>query len=154
MDRSSAARAWRLRSSRKEIHEDMITTSFRAARRARRGLSAMIMTAIGLVGYTTSVDAQTPLWPVDSPDPLPGALLPTKRIVAFYGNPLSKRMGILGELPPKQMMAKLEEVARSWEKADSTTPVQPALEFITTVAQASPGRDGMYRQRMADTLVE
>ena len=35
-------------------------------------------------------------WPA-GPVPLPGAILPAKRIVAFYGNPLSKRMGALGE---------------------------------------------------------
>jgi hypothetical protein len=28
-------------------------------------------------------------WPVKGPNPLPGSLLPQKRIVAFYGNPLS-----------------------------------------------------------------
>ena len=37
------------------------------------------------------------------PKPLPGAILPHKRIVAYYGNLLSKRMGILGELPPDQL---------------------------------------------------
>src|SRR5262245_16301218 len=37
-----------------------------------------------------------PVWPVDSPNPLSGAILPAKRIVAFYGNPLAKKMGILG----------------------------------------------------------
>ena len=36
--------------------------------------------------------------PPHRPAPLPGALFPSHRIVAFYGNPLSKRMGILGEL--------------------------------------------------------
>ena len=33
-------------------------------------------------------------WPVEH-DPLSGAVLPAKRIVAFYGNPLSKKMGVL-----------------------------------------------------------
>ena len=33
-------------------------------------------------------------------------------------------------------------------------PVQRALEMIATVAQGSPGRDNMYRQRMPDTLIE
>ena len=105
---------------------------------------------------TAAAKKRSPFWPdsVRGPTARAGAILPFKRIIAFYGNPLSKRMGILGELPPKQMMAKLEEVARTWEKADSTVAVQPALELITTVAQASPGRDGLYRQRMADTVVE
>ena len=49
-------------------------------------------------------------WPV-GPAPLPGSILPTHRIVAFYGNPYSKRMGVLGELPPDSMMAQLRATA-------------------------------------------
>ena len=95
-----------------------------------------------------------PTWPVKGPAPLPGSILPDKRIVAYYGNPLSKRMGILGELPPDEMLKKLDREVRAWERADSTTPVVPALHLIAVVAQGSAGRDGMYRARMADTLVE
>jgi hypothetical protein len=95
-----------------------------------------------------------PEWPVKGPLPLPGSILPDKRIVAFYGNPLSKRMGILGALPPERMLAKLDTVVASWREADPTTPVQPALHLIAVVAQASAGRDGKYRARMADTLID
>ncbi|HEX9129994.1 MAG TPA: hypothetical protein VF850_12615 [Gemmatimonadaceae bacterium] len=93
-------------------------------------------------------------WPVKTPPPLPGSILPARRIVAFYGNPLSKRMGILGELPPDKMLARFDKVIAEWQKADPSTPVQPALHLIAVVAQGSPGRDGKYRLRMADTLVE
>ncbi len=44
------------------------------------------------------------LWPPKMPAPLPGSLLPARRIVAFYGNPLSRRMGILGEFDPEVML--------------------------------------------------
>lgn len=88
------------------------------------------------------------------PTPLPGSVLPGCRIVAFYGNPLSKRMGILGELPTPQMLAKLESEAHSFERADTATPVVRALEIITPVAQGSPGPKGLWRMRMADTLIE
>jgi len=44
--------------------------------------------------------ADSARWPVKGPAPLPGSLLPEHRIVAFYGNPKSTRMGILGQLPP------------------------------------------------------
>src|SRR5919206_166391 len=48
------------------------------------------------------------LWPVKrAPAPPPGAILPAKRIVAFYGNPKSRKMGILGEFPPDVMLRKL-----------------------------------------------
>ena len=88
------------------------------------------------------------------PLPLPGSILPDKRIVAFYGNPLSTRMGILGALPPARMLAKLDTVVANWQEADPATPVQPALHLIAVVAQGSAGRDGKYRARMADTLIE
>jgi hypothetical protein len=95
-----------------------------------------------------------PVWPVKGPIPLPGSILPHSRIVAFYGNPLSKRMGILGALPPERMLAKLDTVVAEWRAADSLTVVQPALHFIAVVAQAAAGRDGKYRARMADTLID
>lgn len=93
-------------------------------------------------------------WPVNTPPPLPGSILPAKRIVAYYGNPLSKRMGILGELPQDQMLARLDKEVAAWNRADPSHPVQPALHLIVVVAQGAPGRDGKYRLRMPDTLVE
>lgn len=93
-------------------------------------------------------------WPVKGPEPLPGSILPAKRIIAYYGNPLSKRMGVLGEYAPEQMLSMLDAEVKAWNLADPTTPVQPALHFIAVVAQAGPGSDGMYRARMADTLIE
>lgn len=94
------------------------------------------------------------LWPVKGPEPLPGAILPFNRIIAYYGNPLSKRMGVLGEYPVDTMLAMLDEEVAAWTRADPATPVIPALHLIAVVAQASSGRDSMYRARMADTLVE
>jgi hypothetical protein len=93
-------------------------------------------------------------WPVSTTTPLPGSILPMKRIVAYYGNPLSKKMGVLGEYPPNEMLARLDKEVEAWSKADPTHPVQPALHLIVVVAQGYPGRDGKYRLRMADTLVE
>jgi hypothetical protein len=95
-----------------------------------------------------------PVWPVKSPEPLPGAILPHKRIVAYYGNPLSKRMGILGQVPPDEMLRRLEREVNAWTRADTATPAIPALHLIASVAQAAAGRDGMYRARMSDSLIE
>ena len=89
------------------------------------------------------------LWPVKgAPYPLPGAILPFKRVVAFYGNLYSKKMGILGELPGPQMLAKLKGEVKAWDKADPSIPVQPALHYIAVVAQGDGGKDGKYRYRM------
>jgi hypothetical protein len=88
------------------------------------------------------------------PEPLPGAILPHKRILAYYGNPLSKRMGILGEFPAEEMLRRLDEEIANWAKADSLTPVQPALHAIVVTAQGHPGRGDKYRLRMTDKMIE
>jgi hypothetical protein len=85
---------------------------------------------------------------------LPGSLFPGCRVVAYYGNPMSKRMGILGEIKPDSMLARLAKQAAAYAAVDSGRPVLPALELIATVAQAGPGRSGLYRARMPDTLIE
>ncbi len=98
--------------------------------------------------------ATNPHWPVKGPTPAPGAVLPNNRIIAFYGNPLSKKMGILGEIPKEQMLARLDSTIAQWRAADPSTTVQPALQLIAVVAQGSAGRDGKYRLRMDSALVE
>ena len=81
-------------------------------------------------------------------------LLPARRIVAYYGHPGSKRMGILGELPPEKMLAKLRAEVKAWEEADPATPVVPALDLIVTVAQPRPGKDGRYRLRTDRRIID
>ncbi len=83
-----------------------------------------------------------------------GAVLPGRRIVAFYGHPASRRMGILGEVPPHDMLARLDTEVANWERADPSTPVQPALHLIATVAAADPGRDGLYRNRTSTRIID
>ena len=80
--------------------------------------------------------------------PLDGAILPFKRIVAYYGNLYSKKMGVLGEYPPKELWRKLRVELAAWKKADPTTPVIPAIHYIAIVASGTPGKDGKYRTRM------
>jgi hypothetical protein len=96
----------------------------------------------------------TALWPVKGPEPLPGSLIPEHRIVAFYGNPLSKRMGILGEIEPDAMLRRLEQKATEWAAADSGQKVLPALHLIATVAQGYPGPARKYRLQMPDSVIE
>jgi hypothetical protein len=87
-------------------------------------------------------------WPVKTEYPLSGALLPFNRIVAYYGNLYSKGMGILGELPPDQMLNKLQDEVKTWQVADPSTPVIPALHYIAVTAQPTPGAGAKYRLRM------
>ncbi len=94
------------------------------------------------------------LWPVKGPAPLPGSILPAKRIIAFYGNPLSKRMGILGELAPEEMLRTLDAEVAAWNRIDPAHPVQPALHVIVLVADGVPGTSGKYRTRHDSAMIE
>ncbi|HEX8357932.1 MAG TPA: hypothetical protein VF610_10985, partial [Segetibacter sp.] len=96
-------------------------------------------------------------WPAKFPYPLPGAILPYHRIVAYYGNLYSKKMGVLGELPKNQMLSKLKGEVAKWQAADSSIPVIPALHYVAVTAQGMPGKDGKHRMRMPfkqiDTII-
>jgi len=76
--------------------------------------------------------------------PAEGALLPTYRIVTFYGHPHDPGMGVVGEYEIEQLSDKLREEAANYAAADPSRPVIPALELIATVAQRVPGSDGTY----------
>jgi len=111
-----------------------------AAAASRAGARARAMAAAGDAALTAPT--------------LPGAILPHHRIIAYYGNPLSRRMGVLGEYAPDLMLAMLDAEVATWQAADPSTPVKPALHLIAVVAREAPGPDSMYRGRMADTLIE
>lgn len=87
-------------------------------------------------------------WPVKLKYPLPGAIFPFSRVIAFYGNFYSKKMGVLGEYPTDTMFAKLDKELKKWQAADSTVPVRPALHYIAVTAQGYPGKGDKYRLRM------
>jgi hypothetical protein len=110
---------------------------------------------IMLPNSTTTVTVASKSWPVRAPYPADSrAILPNSRIVAYYGNFLSKNMGVLGQYPPEEMMARLASTSAQWEKADPTTPVIEALDYIDVVAQGSAGADGKYRARMPDSEID
>jgi len=94
------------------------------------------------------------LWPVKTPAPLPGSILPAKRIVAFYGNPLSRGMGILGATGSDEMLRRLDAEVAAWNRIDPGHPVQPALHLIVLVANAHPGPNNLYRTRHDSAMVE
>ncbi|WP_229311405.1 hypothetical protein [Larkinella rosea] len=84
---------------------------------------------------------------------LPDTLLPKHRILAYYGNPHSKKMGALGEYPRKEMLRRLDAEAAKWQKADPSKPIQKALHLVAISAQGTPQKDGNYRLRMSDKTI-
>jgi hypothetical protein len=112
-------------------------------------------TTVTLPGATTSIHVLPKAWPTRAPYPTDGrALLPFNRIVSYYGNFLSKGMGVLGQYPVDEMLTRLASTTAEWQAADPTTPVIPAIHYIVEVAQAGPGADGKYRARMPDAQVD
>jgi hypothetical protein len=109
--------------------------------------------SLALLSMTHPDSALDKLWPVKLAADAPGALLPAHRIVAYYGNPLSKQMGVLGEYPKDQMLGMLDKEVAKWAKADPSHPVIPAMHMVVTVAQGDPGKNGLYRLQHRDTLI-
>lgn len=106
-------------------------------------LCIVLISAVGL--YSHHAVAQ-------SPDHKP--LLPHHRIVGYYGNFHSARMGVLGEYPKEEMLSMLKKEVKKWEEADPETPVIPAIELVTVVAQNNPGADDKFRLRMSDSEIQ
>jgi len=120
------------------------------------------ITAIDTADYNRRMIAlsnkdTTGMWPVKAPYPLPGALLPYHRIIAFYGNLYSKRMGVLGEYPKNEMIEKLQGEVAKWKAVDSSVTTIPAFHYIAVSAQGAPGAGNRYNMRMPfkqiDTLL-
>jgi hypothetical protein len=93
-------------------------------------------------------------WPVKTGYPLPGAILPFNRLIAYYGNLYSNRMGALGKWPKQEMIKKLLDEVKEWNAADSVIKSIPALHYICITAQSAPGRDGKYRFRMPFSQID
>jgi hypothetical protein len=116
-----------------------------------------LLALANLPPVATSTGTSTPkksLWPVKTVYPLAGALLPFSRIVAYYGNFYSTKMGVLGEYEPDVMVQKLMAEVRAWKEADPATPVIPAIHYIVTVAQGTAGADGDWTARMPDSEIQ
>lgn len=111
--------------------------------------------SINLNDPATSTATTTPrLWPVRTDYPDAGALLPFRRIVAYYGNFYSTGMGVLGEYPEDTVLAMLASTTDAWTAADPSTPALPAIQYIAVVAQGSAGKEGKYILRMPDDQID
>ncbi|MDE1919437.1 MAG: hypothetical protein KGH56_01930 [Patescibacteria group bacterium] len=110
--------------------------------------------AVPLSTASTSVAVPGRLWPVSAVYPNADAILPFKRVVAYYGNFYSAGMGVLGEYTADRVLAMLASTTAKWAAADPSTPVMPAIQYIASVAQGSAGAEGKYILRMPDDQIE
>lgn len=107
-----------------------------------------------MANYASTTATSSRLWPVKTEYPKAGAMLPMKRIVAYYGNFYSTKMGILGEYEPEVVLTRLKGEVAKWEAADPATKVVPAIDYIAVTAQGSAQPDKTYRLRMPDAHIE
>jgi hypothetical protein len=105
-------------------------------------------------GIILSAALCLPAFAGEAAPPPPKPLLPDSLVVTYYGNPFSKRMGILGEIPPKEMMDRLQKEADLWQQADSSSTVRPGLELVAGVASDYHQDDDTYRYRMPKAMID
>jgi hypothetical protein len=124
--------------------------------RQRRIVAGVIAAAIvlALVGAVSAFTGGEP--GEESADESPPAaelprggrrILPTHRVVAFYGAPQDEQLGALGVGTPERAARRLERQARGYRGGGR--PVLPAFELIATVASSSPGDGGSYSTRQS-----
>ncbi|MES2668702.1 MAG: hypothetical protein V4644_03380 [Patescibacteria group bacterium] len=110
---------------------------------------------LSMANYASTTSTTTPrLWPAKAAYPKEGALLPFNRIIAYYGNFYSTKMGVLGEYDEATMLSMLRAEQAKWEAADPETPTVPAINYIAITAQSLPGRENRYMLRMPDTEID
>ena len=81
---------------------------------------------------------------------LPGGgstLFPDRRIVAFYGSPVTFRLGLLGEQGPQATIDRIAPLLAAYQIEDGA-PVVAGFELIATVADSTPGDDGDYSNEL------
>ena len=78
-------------------------------------------------------------------------IFPKYRVVAYYGAAYDGALGVLGATGPDAMADKLALQAAAY--APYGKPVLTCFELITTVANATPGSDGMYSSRGKPDMV-
>ena len=90
----------------------------------------------------------------ERPTPLPKGtrVLPEHRVVAFWGSPQLTR-SILGRLNPAAAGRKLRSQAADYQ-GKGRRPVVRAFELVATIATADDGRDGRYRFRQPERVIE
>jgi hypothetical protein len=77
---------------------------------------------------------------------LPGGgqiLFPGHRLVCLYGSPGTPALGALGEQGLAASIARIRKLAAMYRPL-SRVPVVPAFEILATVAESTPGRNGLY----------
>src|SRR5262245_1702216 len=102
-------------------------------------------TVVGGGDEASSSDAAVPQLPRGGRE-----ILPRNRVVAYYGAPQDRALGVLATAPLDVVASRLDARAKEYERPGR--PVLPAFELIVTLAQSSPGDDGSHRLHQTDAV--
>lgn len=86
-------------------------------------------------------------------DPDKDAVLPYKRVVAFYGIPHAAGTGPAYELNAA-MLKKLQDQAAVYRQLDPATPVVMGIDVVVNVADGRPGPNARYDHDIGPTAVD
>lgn len=79
--------------------------------------------------------------------------LGAKRIVTFYGSPLGRGLGVLGNSEPEKMLKHLRAQTEAYRKIITNTEVIPAFHMVVVVADGFAGEDKDYNHRVDPDVI-
>ncbi|HLW02055.1 MAG TPA: hypothetical protein VKT82_25605 [Ktedonobacterales bacterium] len=110
--------------------------------------------------FLTSTSVQRTLPPTLMPSPTPtpfdpnvGAVLPTHRVVAFYGVPFAEPTGPAYELN-SSMLEHLQNQGAAYQQLDPTHPVQLGIDLVVSVPDNFPGPEGYYSHHVDPATIQ
>ena len=112
------------------------------------GLVALLVLAVGVLVGAGGSDDEPEANPQPKPAELPGGgrtILPDKRVVAFYGAPQDRELGVLGIGSPRRAARKLQRQSRPYARRGR--PVLPAFELIAAIVTSEAGDGGDHSMR-------
>jgi hypothetical protein len=117
------------------------------------GLLVVVVLGVGLL-LGAGGDEEPEVNPSPRPAELPRGgrtILPGKRVVAFYGAPQDRELGILGIGSPRRAARKLERQARPYARRGR--PVLPAFELIAAIVTGEAGDGGDHSMRQEPATI-
>lgn len=108
-------------------------------RRISKTYSTLLAVTISLLLTPTIASAQMP--DVPNAEQLP---ITNEMIVAYYGRPGVKSLGVLGQYSLDEIIPIIKEKANAYKKASGNNNVVPGFDIIYGLASAEPGRKHDY----------
>jgi hypothetical protein len=118
------------------------------------GLVALLVLGVGVLVGAGGGDDEPEANPEPRPAELPRGgrtILPDKRVVAFYGAPQDRELGVLGIGSPRRAARKLQRQARPYTRRGR--PVLPAFELIAAIVTSEAGDGGDHSMRQEPATI-